>query len=51
MSRVEVVVGSDAAAVGRAARAFLDAGVRVAVFVGDAEDAAVAGFLAEVVRE
>ncbi len=45
-----LLAGSDAVAVGREARALLDAGARVAVFVGDADADVIAEFLAGVVR-
>ncbi len=47
---VDLVVDADAAVVGRAARLRLDAGVRVAVFLGDADDEACAEFLTDAVR-
>lgn len=47
-----LVAGRDAVAVGREARALLDSGARVAVFVGDADadGDVIAEFLAGVVR-
>ena len=47
---VELVVDHDARQAGAAVRARLDAGVRVAGYVGDADDPAVAELVADVIR-
>lgn len=50
MSSVEVVVDTDAPRAGASVRDRLDAGERVAGFVGDPGDPALAEFVADVVR-
>jgi len=49
--RVVVLVGGDAAALGEAARALEDAGIRAAVFVGDPAAADERAALVEMVEE
>lgn len=47
---VEVVVDTDAVRAGAAVRARLAAGARVAGFVGDPDDPAIAALVADVIR-
>lgn len=47
---VELVADADSARAGRTVRARLDAGARVAGFVGDPDDPAVAELVADVIR-
>jgi hypothetical protein len=50
VSSVEVIIDADATRAGKAVRVRLDAGERIAGFVGDADDPALDEFVADVVR-